>query len=303
MAILAALLLHLAIFAFLFLAMLSCSDWERAFGAAHVPPWLNPVQCQRTPLLSGPIIEASLVRLPENPASKQARIKPPHVRTPPPSVTPVVVKKGPILPVPTLPPLPKIPSVRNQSRAVDLSTKPVRTVQHTQVQKERQRMSEINAAKQKADRLLAQLDALQRQTRHASKRVRLQQQRMTQLQNLAKLGQKNTVTSALPAKQAISGEAGQKQTLQAQYKAALIRTITQNWLRPNNIPKHVICPIRILQIPGGQVLSVQVLSNCPYGALGRQSVKNAILRAQPLPYKGFESVFSRELILNFSVDQ
>ncbi len=303
MAVLAALALHLVIFAFLFLAMLSCSDWERAFGAMQLPSWLNPVQCQRSPLLSGPVIEASLVGLSASPVPKQVRIKPPHIRTPPPTATPVVVKKGPILPVPTLPPPPKTPSVRNQSKAVDLSTKPARIVQHTQTRENRRRMSEINAAKQKADRLLAQLDVLQRQTRHASKQVRLQQQRMAQLQDLAKTSQENTTASVPLAKQISSGDAGQKLTLQAQYKAALIRIITQNWLRPDNISKHVICPIRILQIPGGQVLSVQVLPACPYDALGRQSVKNAILRAQPLPYKGFESVFSRELILNFSVDQ
>lgn len=303
MAVLAALALHLVIFAFLFLAMLSCSDWERAFGAAHVPPWLNPVQCQRSPLLSGPIIEASLVGIPASPAPKPVRIKPLHIRIPPPSVTPIAVKQGPILPVPTLPPVPKMPSVRNQLRAVDIATKSARIVRRVQVQKERQRMSEINAARQKADQLLTQLNALQRQTRHASKQVRLQQQRMAQLRDLAKTSQPHTTASAPFTKQASSGNAGQKLTLQAQYKAALIRTITQNWLRPDNIPRHVICPIRILQIPGGQVLSVQVLSACPYDALGRQSVKDAILRAQPLPYKGFESVFSRELILNFSVDQ
>ena len=34
-------------------------------------------------------------------------------------------------------------------------------------------------------------------------------------------------------------------------------------------------------------------------AAGQDSVERAVLKAQPLPYRGFEPVFARELILNF----
>ncbi|MEO6364766.1 MAG: protein TolA, partial [Luteimonas sp.] len=37
----------------------------------------------------------------------------------------------------------------------------------------------------------------------------------------------------------------------------------------------------------------------PYDAIGRRSVEAAVLKAQPLPYAGFEEVFNRTLILSF----
>ncbi len=59
------------------------------------------------------------------------------------------------------------------------------------------------------------------------------------------------------------------------------------------------CRITIRQLPGGEVSSVEVSPSCPYDELGRRSVEAAVLRAQPLPYAGFESVFARQLNLNF----
>ena len=35
---------------------------------------------------------------------------------------------------------------------------------------------------------------------------------------------------------------------------------------------------------------------------GRRSVEAAVLKAQPLPYRGFESVFSRNLTINFRAE-
>lgn len=42
-------------------------------------------------------------------------------------------------------------------------------------------------------------------------------------------------------------------------------------------------------------------SDCEYDAAGRQSIMAATLKAQLLPYAGYESVFHRRLILKFVV--
>ena len=47
------------------------------------------------------------------------------------------------------------------------------------------------------------------------------------------------------------------------------------------------------------MIDVQVDSSCPYDELGKRSVEAAVLKAQPLPYAGFEPVFSRNLTVNF----
>jgi len=72
-----------------------------------------------------------------------------------------------------------------------------------------------------------------------------------------------------------------------------------NWNRPENIPGGQMCPIRIRQVPGGEVIDVEVSASCPYDDQGKRSVEAAVLKAQPLPYAGFESVFSRDLSIRF----
>ena len=59
------------------------------------------------------------------------------------------------------------------------------------------------------------------------------------------------------------------------------------------------CDLNIRQLPGGEVIDVQVSANCPYDELGRRSVEAAVLKAQPLPYAGFEKAFRRSLNLHF----
>lgn len=59
------------------------------------------------------------------------------------------------------------------------------------------------------------------------------------------------------------------------------------------------CKIVIRQIPGGKVIDAQVDPSCPYDEPGRRSIERAVLLAQPLPYAGFESVFNRNITLNF----
>ena len=71
------------------------------------------------------------------------------------------------------------------------------------------------------------------------------------------------------------------------------------WIRPDTIPVGQKCRLTIRQLPGGEVVEVSFTSGCPYDEAGRRSVEAAILRAQPLPYRGYESVFQRTLNFNF----
>lgn len=86
------------------------------------------------------------------------------------------------------------------------------------------------------------------------------------------------------------------------YVSSVRAAILQNWHRPDDLPRRVGCKVAITQIPGGQVIAVSVLPSCPYGSVGRRTVKAAVLHASPLPYKGFESEFVSYIILDFAVD-
>ena len=51
--------------------------------------------------------------------------------------------------------------------------------------------------------------------------------------------------------------------------------------------------MRITQLPGGEVMSVVPLPKCNASAQERAELIEGVMRASPLPYSGFESVFDR----------
>src|SRR5699024_7820343 len=87
--------------------------------------------------------------------------------------------------------------------------------------------------------------------------------------------------------------------LLARYQAAIQEAVARGWTRPDSVPLGQRCRIYITQLPGGDVMNVEFDSSCPYDELGRRSVEAAVRRAAPLPYRGFESVFNRQLNFNF----
>ncbi|MBZ0088579.1 MAG: cell envelope integrity protein TolA, partial [Thermomonas sp.] len=95
------------------------------------------------------------------------------------------------------------------------------------------------------------------------------------------------------------GAGGTDPGLLARYRDALQRAIVRQWTRPDSVPLGQRCRISIRQLPGGDVISVEIDPSCPYDAQGRRSVEAAVLKAAPLPYAGFETVFNRNLELNF----
>ena len=59
--------------------------------------------------------------------------------------------------------------------------------------------------------------------------------------------------------------------------------------------------IRIVQIPGGDVIGVQIGSPCNADPVTRNSIEQAVQARSPLPYKGFESVFSSAIQFEFQL--
>lgn len=86
------------------------------------------------------------------------------------------------------------------------------------------------------------------------------------------------------------------------YSQTLMTKIRANWIQAGIAGADAVCPVKVRQIPGGEVVSVDVMPECPYDDAGKRSVERAILKYQPLPYSGFERVFSRTLILRFRVN-
>lgn len=302
-------LLHLGLAAFLFLTTLSCTTWEHVFDVLHLPEGWNPVTCTKPLSLKGPVIDATLVG--ESGAPLPPPVKTPEEKAsvPPPKPSkPVVEQEKPEpKPVKTLPAPPKQPDVKDQQKVVAEAQQKAEKAKREQQEKEKQRMSELEAEKQreqqkKLDEIFKQLDQARQSREHASKQSKLEEQKLAQLKDLEKKSDSKAPPRDADVKQADKAQSGNNGTDDDAYKAAVQNAVTQSWLRPDNIPEGTVCPIHIVQIPGGQVVSVSIGANCPFDAAAKRSVKNAVLRAQPLPYKGYEKAFRTDITLNFTVE-
>ena len=289
-------LLHLGIVAFLALAMLNCTHWETVADALHLPEALRPVTCMQMVRLEGPVIEATLVGpvgAPPPPAAKHAqKASPKHEQKAEP--TPKPPPPAPVRVLPT--PVPQ-PQLRDQEKIAEIAEQKAEQAQKAQQEQQKQRMAELTR-QQEAERILKELAKVKAQSAAQQRKINLEQQKAAQLADLHKASDSQNNQNVPVAKQAMTGQAG---TSNDAYIAALQNVIVQNWLRPDNIPVGVVCPVEIVQIPGGQVVSAKVLPSCPFSDVARHSVETAVLRSSPLPYKGFEKQFQRDIIFNFTV--
>ncbi|MCO5055634.1 cell envelope integrity protein TolA [Thermomonas sp.] len=236
-----------------------------------------------------PAMQRALRRAPETP--KPVR-EPKPLPEPLPEATPAPTPRQLPPPVPDPAPLeqarvqrdavqPPLPEVRREQEA--------RRRQPPQVELDAQRETEMERQRQR------QIEDLRRQRAQAARAASMAEQRAQQLADA-----RGAVSNTPPARsQPTPGAGGTDPGLLARYRDALQRAIVRQWTRPDSVPLGQRCRISIRQLPGGDVISVEIDPSCPYDAQGRRSVEAAVLKAAPLPYAGFETVFNRNLELNF----
>ncbi len=162
-----------------------------------------------------------------------------------------------------------------------------RRANETQAEQERQ---------QKIAELRRRREQAEREARQAEQRLRQVADARARAATSASAASSNTggQTPATP------GQGGTSDDLTAKYAAAIQQAVVTQWNKPDNVPNGTRCRILIRQLPGGEVVSAQVQSGCSMDAAARDSIERAVLRAQPLPFRGFESVFRRELMFTFT---
>jgi colicin import membrane protein len=171
---------------------------------------------------------------------------------------------------------------RRRQEQLDLTER-----QRQQDPERKQRLSQMQSERQQ------QLDDIRRKRAAAARDAQLAEQKLQQLAERSP--RPATASAASPP----PGNNGADADLKARYAAALQAAILRNWTRPESVPLGQRCRLIIRQIVGGEVVDVQTDPSCPYDEQGRRSIEAAVLKAQPLPYAGFETVFNRTLTLNF----
>lgn len=96
--------------------------------------------------------------------------------------------------------------------------------------------------------------------------------------------------------------AGQIATKGEEYYSAIQSQVTNNWFRPPTARSGLRCRLKIVQIPGGEVISAAIAGVCNTDEATRRSLVAAVERAGSLPYRGFEDVFEREIDFIFTYD-
>ncbi|MCF6210702.1 MAG: cell envelope integrity protein TolA [Gammaproteobacteria bacterium] len=87
-------------------------------------------------------------------------------------------------------------------------------------------------------------------------------------------------------------------SLRMQYIAAIAGKVERHWLKPPSARVGLSCKVRVKQIPGGEVVDVQV-TQCTGDDTFRRSVEKAVKKSSPLPMPKDPRLFEREIIFNF----
>lgn len=167
-----------------------------------------------------------------------------------------------------------------------------------QLEQRRQRQREqAQQALQEQERRLAEI----REQRRAAERRRQQEQQ--RLQELAAAERQAETQAAPDQPAATAGTGGQADAdLRARYIAAIQATVTASWLRPPSARSGLECKVRVVQLPGGEILDATITQPCNADAATQRSIINAVRRTRGLPYRGFEDVFQRELAFVFKYE-
>lgn len=299
--------------------MESFADKARAFGLAlalHLGFVLALLaglwwtRENRPVVMPGPVIEATLVGPTAAPEPRGGTRQPPPKPTPPPKPAPPPEPEPAPAPVPE--PAQEAPAeVQRQDLVEREKVAALAREQAEQAKREeeaRVRQQQVLLEQEKQRKLREeqqkQLAEIRRQRETAERKLRLEKERLAQIEDRNRQETREASAAETPqrAERAQTGAGGADNDLAARYAAAIQAAVTQSWNRPESASAGLRCTLRITQIPGGDVLSATVASPCNADAATRLSIEQAVMRAAPLPYQGYEKVFQRSINFNFKYD-
>ena len=143
----------------------------------------------------------------------------------------------------------------------------------------------------------SELDELIKQREEAKKETERKKRELEELQAA------NALADLIAKEdQGLSGEV-EDNSLLAQYRSAIEATIEQRSHLSRDLRPGFLCWVRVTQLPGGEIMDVTPQSKCNATEIERAELVEGIMRASPLPYSGFESVFDRLVDIPFQPPQ
>ncbi|MEX0916227.1 MAG: hypothetical protein WDZ60_10055 [Wenzhouxiangellaceae bacterium] len=175
--------------------------------------------------------------------------------------------------------------------------------QRQQEQQQRQLDDERREAEQAR---LRELEELRRQREQAQREREEQERRLAELaeQRVQEEARQRAEAEAerlrLAREQAAAEE--RRGDLLDEYIATIAEEITRNWIIPSITDPGVRCDVLVIQSTGGYIVDQAIVSPCNADEATRRSILAAVERTAELPYRGYEDVFAREIVFEFSYD-
>lgn len=193
---------------------------------------------------------------------------------------------------------------REQARLAAL--KQQRAEEERRRQAEAQRLAKLKAEQEalaeKRRREEARLAELERQRKiEAEKRRREAEEarrREEEARRQAEIEQALRAEMEAESRRLAAERHSQQLAARAEYASLIADKVGRNWLRPSGTPDDFSCKVLVRQIPGGEVVGVEMKESCGSPALDR-SVEAAVRKASPLPEPPDPDVFEREIEFTF----
>ena len=158
--------------------------------------------------------------------------------------------------------------------------------------------------KQEEQRKLQQreLEKVRKQQEEAEKQRKIEAERLKQLEAREKAKADEAAVKSQVDREAKTAADGVRADLAGEYRLLIQQIVTDNWLRPPTAKPGLRCILKIVQIPGGEVISAAISGSCNGDEATRRSIVAAVERIDALPYRKYEDVFAREIDFEFKYD-
>jgi colicin import membrane protein len=175
-------------------------------------------------------------------------------------------------------------------------------LQQLRIERERKLEEERQKQQRELEQVREQREAADRQRKLEAERLKQLEARKEQERLEQQRLQQEAEAQRRAEAEAREFKAGQMATKSDNYQAAIQAFVTQNWLRPPTAQSGLRCTLKIVQIPGGEIISAAISGKCNGDEATRRSILAAVERGGTLPYRGFEDVFEREIDFIFIYD-
>lgn len=193
-----------------------------------------------------------------------------------------------------------------QKRLKDLATRK----RQEDMRLQRMRAQQDKDRQERLKKQQNELEQLRKQRAEATRQRIIEEERLKQLdaRRQAEADAQRQAVAEADMRQQMANEqaefrAGQIATKGEAYYGAIQSQVTNNWFRPPTARPGLRCRLKIVQIPGGEVISAAIAGTCNADEATRRSLVAAVERAGSLPYRGFEEVFEREIDFIFTYDE